>query len=107
MKIVEKGQIPYLDIPYPCLLILRASDELGVVGTPASEGNPIFMFSQSMQYAPVARVVDKHGAVLACSDQLGAIVREIAEPHFIRMPSEVDTHFQGEVVPVAHVITIE
>lgn len=65
------------------------------------------MIRQPVKDGKVTRIVDQHRVVLACSDQLCAIVRELAVPDFIRVLGEVGADLQRKFISVTHVIRVE
>lgn len=65
------------------------------------------MIIQTVEYSEITGVVYEHGVVLACSDQLRAIVRKLAVPDFVGVLIEVVSDLQWEVISVTHVIRVE
>jgi hypothetical protein len=65
------------------------------------------MIIQTVKYSKVTGVVNQHGAVLACSDQLRAIMRKLAVPDFVGVLSEIVGDLQWEVVSVTHVVRVK
>lgn len=60
-----------------------------------------------VEYYKITGIVYENAVVLACSDQLRAIVRKLAVPDFVGVLIEVVRDMQREVVSVTHVIRVE
>jgi len=97
----------YLNVPYSRLFVLRAGNQLRVVWTPASKCNSLSMITQTVEYSKITRVVYEHGAVLACTNQLRAIVRKLAVPDFVAVLSEIVGDLQWKVISVTHMIRVK
>lgn len=60
-----------------------------------------------VEYYKITSVIYEHAVILACSDQLCAIMRKLAVPDFVGVLIEAVRDSQREVISVTHVIRVE